>query len=52
MPKRLLGGIFLTLAASVWGGMFVAVKIAVDNSDGQIKLGMYGSVDFTKKTSK
>lgn len=29
-----------------------AVKIAVDNSDGQIKLGMYGSVDFTKKTSK
>ena len=29
MPKRLLGGIFLTLAASVWGGMFVAVKIAV-----------------------
>ena len=30
MPKRLLGGIFLTLAASVWGGMFVAVKIAVE----------------------
>lgn len=29
MPKRILGGIFLTLAASVWGGMFVAVKIAV-----------------------
>jgi drug/metabolite transporter (DMT)-like permease len=29
MPKRLLGGIFLTLAASVWGGMFVSVKIAV-----------------------
>lgn len=29
-----------------------AVKIAVDNSGGQIKLGMYGSVDFTKKTSK
>lgn len=29
-----------------------AVKIAVDNSDGQIKLGMYGCVDFTKKTSK
>lgn len=29
-----------------------AVKIAVENSDGQIKLGMYGSVDFTKKTSK
>lgn len=30
MPKRLLGGIFLILAASVWGGMFVAVKIAVE----------------------
>lgn len=30
MPKRLLGGIFLTLAASVWGSMFVAVKIAVE----------------------
>lgn len=29
MPKRLLGGIFLTLAASIWGGMFVSVKIAV-----------------------
>ena len=29
-----------------------AVKIAVDNSDGQIKLDMYGCVDFTKKTSK
>lgn len=29
MPKRLLGSIFLTLAASIWGGMFVSVKIAV-----------------------
>ena len=29
MPKRLLGGICLTLAASIWGGMFVSVKIAV-----------------------
>lgn len=29
MPKRLLGSIYLALAASIWGGMFVAVKIAV-----------------------
>ncbi len=29
MPNRLLGSIFLTIAASVWGGMFVAVRIAV-----------------------
>lgn len=29
MPKRLLGSICLAVAASIWGGMFVAVKIAV-----------------------
>lgn len=29
MPKRLLGSIYLAVAASIWGGMFVAVKIAV-----------------------
>ncbi len=29
MPNRLLGSIFLTIAASIWGGMFVAVRIAV-----------------------
>ena len=30
MPNRVLGGIFLTIAASIWGGMFVAVKLVVD----------------------
>lgn len=29
MPKRLLGSLYLAVAASIWGGMFVAVKIAV-----------------------
>ncbi len=30
MSDRLWGSIFLTIAASVWGGMFVAVRIAVE----------------------
>lgn len=30
MSKRLLGSICLAVAASIWGGMFVAVKIAVE----------------------
>lgn len=30
MPNRVLGEIFLTIAASIWGGMFVAVKLVVD----------------------
>ena len=30
MSNRVLGGIFLTIAASIWGGMFVAVKLVVD----------------------
>lgn len=30
MSNKVLGGIFLTIAASIWGGMFVAVKLVVD----------------------
>lgn len=30
MSNKILGGIFLTVAASIWGGMFVAVKLVVD----------------------
>ena len=30
MSNRVWGSIFLTIAASVWGGMFVAVRIAVE----------------------
>lgn len=30
MSNKVLGGIFLTIGASIWGGMFVAVKLVVD----------------------
>lgn len=30
MSNKVLGGIFLTIVASIWGGMFVAVKLVVD----------------------
>ncbi|MNN39530.1 EamA-like transporter family protein [compost metagenome] len=30
MKNKLLGSLYLSLAASIWGGMYVVVKVLVD----------------------